>query len=236
MGFGTCIRSRFVSICIRFFRWLPVVFIVAVVAWSYYAYVIELCICKSFSVISCIQWFSCAQCFVGTVTSDAERIAYSIVYHAILIMFLWSYWQTVFTPLGVPPKHYHIQLSTCKQLRQAQPQEQQQILRPVVKHLQLYCRTHDGGIRICEKCLLIKPDRAHHCSVCGLCVLKMDHHCPWVNTCVHYRNYKFFLLFLGYSWLFCFFIFFTVIKYFIWFWTVSQPVYLHETFSVKYYL
>ncbi|NXE65118.1 ZDH15 Palmitoyltransferase, partial [Calcarius ornatus] len=34
-------------------------------------------------------------------------------------------------------------------------------------------------IRFCDRCQLIKPDRCHHCSVCAMCVLKMDHHCPW---------------------------------------------------------
>lgn len=29
----------------------------------------------------------------------------------------------------------------------------------------------------CDKCDSFKPLRAHHCSVCGKCVLKMDHHC-----------------------------------------------------------
>lgn len=28
----------------------------------------------------------------------------------------------------------------------------------------------------CPKCSSIKPNRAHHCSVCKRCVLKMDHH------------------------------------------------------------
>lgn len=60
-----------------------------------------------------------------------------------------------------------------------------------------------GKPRFCKKCQCIKPDRTHHCSTCGQCVLKMDHHCPWLATCVGLRNYKAFLLFLLYTSLFC---------------------------------
>ncbi|XP_071899044.1 palmitoyltransferase ZDHHC15 isoform X10 [Anas platyrhynchos] len=75
------------------------------------------------------------------------------------------------------------------------------------------------GIRFCDRCQLIKPDRCHHCSVCAICVLKMDHHCPWVNNCIGFSNYKFFLLFLAYSLLYCLYIAATVFKYFIKYWT-----------------
>ncbi|PKX99477.1 DHHC family palmitoyltransferase [Aspergillus novofumigatus IBT 16806] len=60
-----------------------------------------------------------------------------------------------------------------------------------------------GGSRYCKKCQCPKPDRAHHCSTCKRCVLKMDHHCPWLATCVGLYNYKAFLLFLVYTSLFC---------------------------------
>lgn len=33
------------------------------------------------------------------------------------------------------------------------------------------------SFKTCTKCQLVKPPRAHHCSVCKRCVLKMDHHC-----------------------------------------------------------
>ena len=56
-----------------------------------------------------------------------------------------------------------------------------------------------GGARFCKKCQHPKPDRTHHCSTCRRCVLKMDHHCPWLATCLGLHNYKAFLLFLIYT-------------------------------------
>ncbi|KAI8072384.1 DHHC palmitoyltransferase-domain-containing protein [Gongronella butleri] len=64
------------------------------------------------------------------------------------------------------------------------------------RHLEVKRSTHEP--RFCKRCDNYKPPRTHHCSSCGICVLKMDHHCPWVNNCVGFANYGHFIRLLVY--------------------------------------
>eukprot|EP01063_Lacrimia_lanifica_P007376 TRINITY_DN1468_c0_g1_i1.p1 TRINITY_DN1468_c0_g1~~TRINITY_DN1468_c0_g1_i1.p1 ORF type:complete len:319 (+),score=53.22 TRINITY_DN1468_c0_g1_i1:911-1867(+) len=65
-------------------------------------------------------------------------------------------------------------------------------------------RRRGGGeqwSRYCRVCKEWKPPRAHHCHFCGVCVMKMDHHCPWINNCVGHNNQRYFMNMLLYIWL-----------------------------------
>lgn len=61
----------------------------------------------------------------------------------------------------------------------------------------------DGRPRYCSHCCNWKPDRTHHCSSSGRCILKMDHFCPWVGGPIGENNLKFFVLFTFYTALYC---------------------------------
>ncbi|XP_035753690.1 palmitoyltransferase ZDHHC2 [Egretta garzetta] len=157
-------------------------------------------------------------------TNIGEKVVCLVAYHIFFMLFVWSYWKTIFTLPMNPSKEFHLSYSDKESLeREPRGESQQEVLRRAAKDLPIYTRTMSGAIRYCDRCHLVKPDRCHHCSVCDKCILKMDHHCPWVNNCVGFSNYKFFLLFLAYSLLYCLFIAATDLQYFIKFWTNGLP-------------
>ncbi|GMT19495.1 hypothetical protein PFISCL1PPCAC_10792 [Pristionchus fissidentatus] len=193
------------NICVRFFinvvRWLPVVFVAAIVGWAYYAYVYQLTIL--------------------TVESLPIQILYLVVFHILLILFIASYYQTIFAQLPKPPPEFYLTRECIEELNESNEDSQHtEILQRFVhlQGLQIRTRAFEGGVRYCHKCKCIKPDRSHHCSICSQCVRKFDHHCPWVNTCVSFHNYKFFILFLGYGFSLCLWGALTDLPYFIQFW------------------
>ncbi|XP_007507495.1 palmitoyltransferase ZDHHC15 isoform X1 [Monodelphis domestica] len=190
--------------CRRMLAWVPVLVIVLVVLWSYYAYVFELC--------------------VVTVANTIEKVIYLTVYHALFAFFIWTYWKSIFTLPHQPHQKFFMSYGDKERYEnEERPEVQKQMLLDIAKKLPVYTRTGNGAVRFCDRCHLIKPDRCHHCSVCSMCVLKMDHHCPWVNNCIGFSNYKFFLQFLAYSVLYCLYIAATVFQYFIKYWVGDLP-------------
>jgi len=51
----------------------------------------------------------------------------------------------------------------------------------------------------CNICSEKRPQRCKHCRICNTCVLRMDHHCPWLRRCIGYQNYKYFYVFIFYT-------------------------------------
>lgn len=82
-------------------------------------------------------------------------------------------------------------------------------------------KTAEEKLQFCAICSGYKAPRSHHCRKCmgcgllslelmlitilahtlvgGRCVKKMDHHCPWINTCVGWANHAYFTAFLAFA-------------------------------------
>ncbi|KHN83153.1 Palmitoyltransferase ZDHHC17 [Toxocara canis] len=54
-----------------------------------------------------------------------------------------------------------------------------------------------SAVPFCATCLIKKPPRSKHCSVCDQCIRRFDHHCPWIANCIGEKNHLSFVVYLG---------------------------------------
>ena len=110
----------------------------------------------------------------------------SIIFHLTLVLTIWSYLTAVTSDPGTIPSNF------------------EQITQELIEHDDYnQDDIKSAKITTCTKCKLRRPPRTHHCSACDRCILRMDHHCPWVGNCVGFRNHRFFIQFLAYSSISC---------------------------------
>jgi len=158
----------------------------------------------------------------GGLDSVGSVVTVFVFFNLIFFMAMWSFVQAMITDPGSIPKtarwikaEFGISKETEEKFksllenRDAEPDSQPNI--DLVRSLPVVERKKkDAQYRFCTSCNIYKPDRAHHCRICDRCVLRMDHHCPWIANCVGFYNYKFFLLFLFYDILAAIFIVFAM--------------------------
>mmetsp|Transcript_12115 Transcript_12115/g.22093 ORF Transcript_12115/g.22093 Transcript_12115/m.22093 type:complete len:350 (-) Transcript_12115:326-1375(-) len=146
---------------------------------------------------------------------ESEVVFTAVSFHFFLLMFLVSFRLAAFRSPGRIPMQTANDLNLWRDgLFQINTETEETIkrivstlgmkltddLRDLVRSMIVVERKKRFGFhRFCSFCTLYKPDRTHHCRICGKCTLRMDHHCPWLANCVGYGNYKYFLLTVFYA-------------------------------------
>ncbi|XP_076921323.1 putative protein S-acyltransferase 12 [Bidens hawaiensis] len=159
---------------LKFLGYFMILLVAGIIAVSYYAVVV-------------ITW--APQVTHGGVTM-LLAVVVIVVFHVLLVMLTWSYVMVVIHDPGSVPENWK---PSSPENLEAGPDTSASTSLDAPENRQ--------ALGYCRHCRNGKPPRCHHCSVCQRCVLKMDHHCVWVVNCVGARNYKFFLLFLLYTFL-----------------------------------
>lgn len=187
------------------YRWIPVLIVWAIIVSSYYIFVVELC--------------------TNSIDSKPIRIVILVFGHILYIVLCWCFIKAIVVDVPTPPSEFYLSSEAASQLMlEVNEDRSVQLLNTHARTLDVLCRLPNGCVRFCNICMCVKPDRCHHCSACGTCVLRMDHHCPWINACVHFNNYKFFLLAVFWALITTLYLLASCSKYFVQYWSVNSGV------------
>ncbi|KJE97458.1 hypothetical protein CAOG_07314 [Capsaspora owczarzaki ATCC 30864] len=175
---------------------MPVVFIMLTAIYSYYAFVV---------VVS-----------IQVVSNVGQQVGYLIAFHLLYALFVWSYLRTFLSKPAPVPATFAVPSTAITVSGTGWRRIVDSMERHHVERVDPFFKTlRPIGERYCFKCEIVRPDRCHHCSLCQRCMLKMDHHCPWVGNCVGFSNYKYFCLVLFYAHLLTLFLTFATLPYLI---------------------
>jgi len=170
-------------------KWLPVAFVCGIIFTLYFCYVF----CHLFRLL---------QFDVAPAMRDHETELrgwwQGLVFHFITLLLVLCYIRSVHVHPGSIPDRPEWIYDGAKE-----------IVPDNVNNLE---KKRTGDRRHCKWCHKYKPDRCHHCRVCRMCILKMDHHCPWIYNCVGFYNHKYFFLLLLYTTIDCHWITWTMVE------------------------
>jgi len=110
---------------------------------------------------------------------------FTIDFLVIFTFAMWSFYMVVFSDPGRVPQEFSDKIHELSNMTLEEGQKTE--------------------FTVCRRCQVPRPPRAHHCRHCRVCIRKMDHHCPVVNNCVGWGNYKYFILLLTWCDILCWF-------------------------------
>ena len=64
-----------------------------------------------------------------------------------------------------------------------------------------YFEKYQGNPKLLTRCdicniLILRKYKCGHCAFCNICVMKQDHHCPWIGKCIGKYNILIFYFFI----------------------------------------
>jgi palmitoyltransferase len=179
---------------LRIVNFVPPGVVVGIIAWPYYVYV----------------FVNCEILMEDEVPGPMFGVICLVIHHILMFFLIWSFAMSIMVDPGRVPEWFALLemerqgMHLPDKLLNLDKREYEQLAQE--SQGGSIEKKQDGSGRWCRKCVKVKPDRCHHCRVCQRCVLKMDHHCPWINNCVGYYNYKYFYLFILYALLILFWV------------------------------
>ncbi|XP_009326185.1 PREDICTED: palmitoyltransferase ZDHHC15-like [Pygoscelis adeliae] len=97
----------------------------------------------------CFSWGFCKV----TLSNPVEKVAYLIIFHILFVLFVWTYWKSIFTLPVQPGKKYHMSYADKERYEnEERPEVQRQILAEIARKLPVYTRTGNGGQLSSELC------------------------------------------------------------------------------------